>query len=87
MPSRRFDSWRRRTAIGALGTGVALGLQEVFYPTDAEQVVSAPAPGDPPDAGERIRVTLDFDDPTKSVAVIPAPRTITPPPDEASPVD
>jgi hypothetical protein len=72
--SRRFDAWRRRTAIGVLGTGIALGLQEVFAPTDNEPVISAPAPGDPPDADQRIRVLLDPDDPTKSVAVIPAPR-------------
>jgi hypothetical protein len=75
LPSRRFESWRRRTAVGALGTGFALALQDVFYPTDKDQVITAPAPGDPPDADERIRVHLDLDDPTKSVAIIPAPRT------------
>jgi hypothetical protein len=74
LPSRRFESWRRRTAVGALGTGFALALQDVFYPSDKDQVITAPAPGDPPDADERIRVHLDLDDPTKSVAVIPAPR-------------
>jgi hypothetical protein len=52
---------------------VALGLQSIFYPTDNEPVVTAPIPGDPPDADERVRVTLDPDDPTKSVAVIPPP--------------
>jgi hypothetical protein len=71
LPSRRFDAWRRRSAIGGIATGVALGLQEVFYPTDNEPVITAEAPGDPPDADERLRVILDPDDPTKSVAILP----------------
>jgi len=71
LPSQRFDAWRRHSSVAALGTGVALGLQHVFSPTDNQPVVSAPIPGDPPDADERIRVTLDPDDPAKSVAVIP----------------
>jgi hypothetical protein len=71
LPHRRFETWRRRSGLGAVGTGVALGLQEIFYPTNDRPVITAPAPGDPPDADERIRVTLDPDDPTKSVAVIP----------------
>ena len=31
----------------------------------------AAVPGDPPDADQRVRVILDPDDPTKSVAVMP----------------
>jgi hypothetical protein len=50
---------------------VALGLQEIFQPSDNEPVISAEAPGDPPDADERLRVVLDPDDPTKSIAVLP----------------
>jgi hypothetical protein len=73
LPSRRFDAWRRRSAIGSMATGVALGLQAVFYPTDNEPVITAEAPGDPPDDGERMRVVLDPDDPTKSVVIFPAP--------------
>jgi hypothetical protein len=55
-----------------MATGVALGLKDIFYPTANEPVITAEAPGDPPDADERIRVILDPDDPTKSVAVMPA---------------
>ncbi len=73
MPHRRFEAWRRRSGLGAVGTGFAVGLQKIFYPADNKPVITAPAPGDPPDADERIRVTLDPDDPTKSVAVIPPP--------------
>jgi hypothetical protein len=70
-PSRRFEAWRRRSAMGAMATGVALGLKEIFQPTNNEPVITAPAPGDPPDADERLRVILDPDDPTKSVAILP----------------
>ncbi|HEX3795685.1 MAG TPA: hypothetical protein VHV57_14430 [Acidimicrobiales bacterium] len=71
FPVRRFEAWRKRSAIGGIATGIALGLQEVFYPTDNEPVITAEAPGDPPDDGERMRVVLDPDDPTKSVVIFP----------------
>jgi hypothetical protein len=70
-PPRRFDAWRRRSAVGAIATGVALGLKEIFQPTAIEPVITATAPGDPPDASERLRVILDPDDPSKSVAILP----------------
>jgi hypothetical protein len=57
--------------MGAIATGVALGLKEIFQPTNIEPVITAPAPGDPPDADERLRVILHPDDPTKSVAILP----------------
>jgi hypothetical protein len=63
-----------------MATGVALGLQDIFYPTNNEPVISAEAPGDPPDADERIRVVLDPDDPTKSVVVVPPPPGPAPDP-------
>jgi hypothetical protein len=69
-----FDQWRRDSALGAIGTGVARGLQAVFAPPADEPVMVAEAPGEPPDAADRLRVILDPDDPAKSVAVVPAPR-------------
>jgi hypothetical protein len=81
MASRRFDAWRRRSAIGAMASGVALGLQDIFYPTKNEPVITAEAPGDPPDADERIRVILDPDDPTNSVAIMPTVGPAEPPAD------
>jgi hypothetical protein len=66
--------------MGAIATGVALGLKEIFQPTNNEPVITAEAPGDPPDADERLRVILDPDDPTKSVAILPkTPRDSSPP--------
>jgi hypothetical protein len=68
-----FDRWRRQSALGAVGTGVARGLQAVFAPPVDEPVIVASVPGDPPDADDRVRVILDPDDPTKSVAIVPEP--------------
>jgi hypothetical protein len=79
IPSRRFDAWRRRSAVGGMATGIALGLQEVFYPNKNEPVISAEAPGEPPDADDRLRVVLDPDDPSKSTVVVPKSHPVTPP--------
>jgi hypothetical protein len=54
-----------------VGTGIAKGLQNVFAPPQNQPVIVAEVPGDPPDADERLRVILDPDDPTKSVAYVP----------------
>ena len=41
-------------------------------PPPDEVVIVAAVPGEPPDADTRLRVILDPDDPTKSIAVMPA---------------
>ena len=66
-----FDSWRRESALGAVGTGIARGLHAVFAPRADEVVIVAAVPGEPPDADQRLQVILDPDDPTKSIAVLP----------------
>jgi hypothetical protein len=80
IPPAKFDTWRRRSAVGAVATGIALGLKDVFYPTNNEPVITAEAPGDPPDADRGIRVVLDPDDPTKSRVIFPSPTDDPPPP-------
>ncbi len=72
-PATAFERWRRESALGAVGTGIAKGLRDVFAPTDDHQVIVAEVPGDPPDSSERVRVILDPDDPTKAVAYVPKP--------------
>ena len=67
-----FDRWRKESAIGGIGTGIARGLQAVFAPPADEVAIVAAVPGEPPDADTRLRVILDPDDPTKSIAVMPA---------------
>jgi hypothetical protein len=76
-----FERWRQESALGAVGTGIAKGLRNVFAPTDDHQVIVAEVPGDPPGADERLRVVLDPDDPTKAVAFVPRPAE----PDDGSP--
>jgi hypothetical protein len=67
-----FDRWRKESAVGAVGTGIARGLQAVFGSPQQEIAIVAEVPGEPPDADKRLRVILDPDDPTKSIAVLPA---------------
>jgi hypothetical protein len=67
-----FDRWRKESAIGSVGTGIARGLQSVFGSPRQEIAIVAEVPGEPPDADKRLRVILDPDDPTKSIAVVPA---------------
>ena len=74
-----FDRWRKESAIGGIGTGIARGLQSVFGSPRQEIAIVAEVPGEPPDADKRLRVILDPDDPTKSIAVVPAPPPDPPP--------
>jgi hypothetical protein len=69
-PAEGFERWRRESALGTVGTGIARGLQYVFQPPQDEPVMVAPVPGDPPDP-DRLQVILDPDDPTKSIVVVP----------------
>jgi hypothetical protein len=65
-----FERWRRDSAIGGVGTGIARGLQYVFAPPPNQPVIVAAVPGDPPDP-DRLQVILDPDDPTKSIVLLP----------------
>jgi hypothetical protein len=79
QPTNGFDRWRKESAIGGIGTGIARGLQSVFGSPPQEVAIVAEVPGEPPDADTRLRVILDPDDPTKSIAVVPCPPTDPPP--------
>jgi hypothetical protein len=72
-PPAGFDRWRRESALGGVGTGIARGLQSVFAPPADEPVIVAAVPGDPPDP-DRLQVILDPDDPSKSVVIVPPPH-------------
>jgi hypothetical protein len=80
-----FDRWRQESAIGGIGTGIARGLQSVFGAPQQEIAIVAEVPGEPPDGDKRLRVILDPDDPTKSIAVVPASPTENSPPTESPP--
>lgn len=44
----RIDSWRKRSATGAILTGFALGLQHVFEPERKEPAIVQETSGEPP---------------------------------------
>ncbi|MDQ2726528.1 MAG: hypothetical protein M3Y91_01375 [Actinomycetota bacterium] len=44
----RVESWRKRSATGAILTGFALGLQHVFEPERKEPAIVQETSGDPP---------------------------------------
>jgi hypothetical protein len=66
-----FERWRRESALGNVGTGVARGLQAVFAPPQDQPVIVASVPGDPPNP-DGLKVVLDPDDPSKSVVILPS---------------
>lgn len=53
-----LDAWRRRTAAGAVLTGIALGLREALDPREGRALVLETA-GDPP--GRAAPLELHFD--------------------------
>lgn len=55
---RRMESWRSRSATGAIATAMAMGLQQVFEPERRRPAAVAEAPGDPYD--ENDPVTVDY---------------------------
>ena len=66
----RFDRWRKRSATGAVLTGVALGLQHALDRPKQEPAIVVEASGDPEDDGAPFVVRLDPDDPTRTVAFV-----------------
>ena len=67
--SLRFDRWRRRSAAGAMMTGIAFGMQEALDRKRKEAPIVQQADGDPGPQGP-IELQFDPDHPEKTVAVI-----------------
>jgi hypothetical protein len=57
--TRRVAGVRKASGVGAVLTGIALGLQEVFYPEDDDEIVLVVDADGEPDHGHP--VILDFD--------------------------
>jgi len=55
---RRMESWRSRSATGAIATAMAMGLQQVFEPERRRPAAVAEAPSDP--YNENDPVTVDY---------------------------
>ena len=65
----RFDRWRRRSAAGAMMTGIAFGMQEALDRKRKEPPIVQQVDGDPGPQGP-IELQFDPDHPEKTVAVI-----------------
>lgn len=59
---RRVESWRSRSATGAIATAIAMGLQQVFEPERRRPAAVAEAPSDPYDDDDPITVNYVPDD-------------------------
>ena len=70
MPVTAFESWRRRSATGAVLTGIALGLRHALDPQHEPPAIVQEVPGGPPGDDEPFSVLLDGDHPEESVVVI-----------------
>jgi hypothetical protein len=69
----RFNQWMKRSATGAVLSGIALGLQQALEPKRELPAFVMEAPGEPEDPDAPITLHFDPDDPTRTVAVIRAP--------------
>ena len=68
----------KRSATGAVLTGIALGLQEALEGRREQPAFVMEAPGEPEDPDAPITLHFDPDDPTRTVAVV---RDRSPTPD------
>jgi hypothetical protein len=68
--SLRFDRWRRRSAAGAMMTGIAFGMQEALDRKRKEAPIVQQVDGDPSGPQGPIELQFDPDHPEKTVAVI-----------------
>jgi hypothetical protein len=66
----RFNHWMKRSATGAVLSGIALGLQQALEQKREVPAFIMEAPGEPEDPDAPITLRFDPDDPTKTVAVI-----------------
>lgn len=69
-PVTAFEAWRRRSATGAVLTGIALGLRHALELQQEPPAIVQEVPGGPPGDDEPWAVQLDHDHPEESVVVI-----------------
>ena len=78
QPVTAVSQWRRRSALGAVLTGMALGFQEVFDPEEERSIViEVDADGEPLDLP--IQIFLDPDSPAGSLCIVHASDNRKPP--------
>jgi len=77
----RFHRWMKRSATGAVLSGIALGLQQALEGRREQPAFVMEAPGEPEDPDAPITLHFDPDDPTRTVAVVRAPTPAADTPD------
>jgi hypothetical protein len=78
----RFNNWMKRSATGAVMTGIAVGLQQALQLPRQEPAFVIEASGEPHDPNRAIDLHFDPDNPADTVAIIRRPPTA--PPEEPS---
>ena len=67
---QRVEAWRRRTVTGAMLTGIARGLGQVFEPERERAAIVAEMPGAPPPPPGPVEAQIDPDDPEASRLIV-----------------
>jgi hypothetical protein len=75
----RFSNWMKRSATGAVMTGIAVGLREALQPQNREAPFVIEAKGEPDDPDRPIDLHFDPDSPADTVAFIRRPAPEAPP--------
>lgn len=70
----RFSQWVKRSATGAVLSGIALGLQQALDHPDNRPAIIHEASSEPDDPDAPLRLIFDPDSPERTVAIIRAPR-------------
>lgn len=83
----RFNRWMKRSATGAVMTGIAVGLQQALELPKQEPAFVITASGEPDDPDKPIDLRFDPDSPADTVAVIRRPPVADPPDADAAAAD
>jgi hypothetical protein len=81
----RFNNWMKRSATGAVMTGIAVGLQQALQLPRQEPAFVIEASGEPHDPNRAIDLHFDPDNPADTVAVIRRPAAAEAPEDPSAP--
>ncbi|HEY5096756.1 MAG TPA: hypothetical protein VII46_01865 [Acidimicrobiales bacterium] len=72
----RFNNWMKRSAAGAVMTGIAVGLQQALELPRQQPAFVIEASGEPEDPDRPIDLRFDPDSPADTVAIIRRPAPV-----------